>query len=237
VYRLRTLAAPADGLPPFTSTTTIRGNGATIVRKSTQQFRILDVSPGAQVTISSLTIKGGHAPDGITASAGGGILNFGTLTLRHVTVSRNAAGTALPGGIVPSGGFGGGIYNIGTLNISRSRIVRNRAGDGPMFGTGGGGGGIVNQGALLMTRTTIAHNATGRGAPGTAGGNGGGLYESLGTLTVSHSVITANTAVDGGHGGGVYNGSLSPIALTRTRIVRNRPDNCAGFAPVANCRH
>jgi hypothetical protein len=105
-------------------------------------------------------------------------------------------------------------------------------------GAGGVGGGIDDAGTLEMTRTTVAHNRSGTPGTGGVGGSGGGLYE-VGFVppTISHSIFTANKAVSGGQGGGIYNGSVAPMTPSRTKIVRNRPNNCAGFGPVANCHH
>src|SRR5580704_9821151 len=63
------------------------GQGLLTVERSsaqgTSQFRIFTIAASTTVDISGLTITGGHAPDGITASPnggnGGGILNQGTL--------------------------------------------------------------------------------------------------------------------------------------------------------------
>jgi hypothetical protein len=240
LYRLRAPAVLGDGLPRFTSTTTILGNGATIVRKSSQQFRIIDIGLGADVTISSLTIKGGHAPDGVLGEPGGGIFNQGTLTLTRVTVTRNAAGNTSVFVIAgTSGGVGGGIANFGTLHISRSRIVKNRTGVGPSTpssGPGGPGGGIYDAGTLEMTRTTVTRNVTAVGGSGAFGGPGGGLYVvSLTPPVISGSVFTRNKAVSGGHGGGIFNASALLITPTATRLVRNRPDNCAPAGTVVGC--
>jgi hypothetical protein len=220
----------------LSSTTTVRGNGATIERKSSQQFAIMMVGFGADVTMSSLTIKGGHAPDGVFGTAGGGVLNEGTLTLEHVTVTHNRAGSTTSTLIIPVGGSGGGILNVGTLRLVRSRIVGNHAGAGPPTGMGGYGGGIYDAGQLQMTRTTIAHNFTGKPGSGGTGGLGGGLYVVLGSAPViSRSLITGNGAVGGGQGGGIYNGLATSITPVRTRIVRNRPDNCAPAGTVTPC--
>jgi hypothetical protein len=246
VYVLRAPAASGDGLPVLNANMTINGNGATIVRKSTQQFRILENGgAGANVTIRSLTLKGGHAPDGVQGAGGGGIDNEGPLTLVHVTVQGNRSGDSTNSAVPFPGGPGGGIVNAFTapLTIIASRIVGNRTGTGATGGTaatGGPGGGIFNAGSLDMIRTTIAHNVTGRGGTSVAGGgSGAGLYVSplASSTTIARSTITRNKAVEGGQGGGIFNVSAAVITPTRTKIVRNRPNNCAGFGPVANCHH
>ena len=57
--------------------------------------RVFDISQSAEVTISNITVRHGSAING------GGIKNFGTLTLINSTVSFNSS----------TGGPGGGIYN------------------------------------------------------------------------------------------------------------------------------
>ncbi len=242
VYKLHSAVTAGDGLPQMTSTTTIVGHGATIVRKSATQFRVFDIGLGGNVSIRSLKIKGGYAPDGPVGAAGGGILNSGTLVLRHVTLAHNRAGASTAG--LP-GGAGGAIFNGfgATLRVIRSRIVGNRAGMGGIGAppaSGGYGGGIFSDGTLEINHTTIAHNDT--GSPGAApalGGLGGGIYLANATsVTISHSLITRNTAVAGGQGGGIYNGGVALVVVpVKTRIARNRPDNCAPAGSVAHCSH
>ncbi len=249
VYKLRPTVAPisGDGLPELTSTTTIVGHGATIERKSSVQFRILEIGFAANVTLRSLTIKGGRAPDGISGGFGGGIFNSGVLTLQHVTVTHNRAGDSSGPGGTFSGGGGGGIFNgVGaTLTAVRSRVVSNRGGRGGPDPTtpsaGGSGGGIFSFGALTVTRSTVAHNVTGPGGLGGAGngsgGFGGGIAISIGPVPViSRSLITRNKTAAGGIGGGIYTAFIT-VNPTKTRIVRNHPDNCEPSGFVANCRH
>src|SRR5437588_4332580 len=83
---------------------TIAGGGepGTVIDASALNTRALDVSAGATVTLSELTITGGHAPDGSKGSAsapsggsganGGAILNQGSLTLSDVAVTNSKAG-------------------------------------------------------------------------------------------------------------------------------------------------
>jgi predicted outer membrane repeat protein len=82
----------------------------------------------------------GNGPDpDIPSSSGGGIVNLGTLTVEHSTISQNTTGTA-----------GGGIANLGTLTVDHSTITQNIAGTA--------GGGIYNQGTLTLTKTSVTEN-------------------------------------------------------------------------------
>src|SRR5690349_9949242 len=81
---------------------TIAGSGAPQLRvDGANGSREFEIAAGATVSISGLTMQNGTAPDP-TAPFGGGIRNFGTLTLTNTVVSHN--GTT---------GEGGGIHNSG----------------------------------------------------------------------------------------------------------------------------
>ena len=189
---------------------TISGTGpATVIDASGMSHpatapgdRALSVAAGAGVTLSALTVTGGHAPAGTSGTAGtpnggngsdgGGIDNQGSLTLDHVTVSDNHAGeggfgyfppqfggTNTAGGNAGAGGRGGGIYNTGTVHATASTITGNFSGAG---GPGGGPSG------------------SGTAGTGGTGGDGGGIYNP-GTATLNDSSLSGNFAGAGGQGG------------------------------------
>ncbi len=113
-------------LPNLSSDMSIEGPGAdqfTVRRNTGGDYRIFTVtSDGTEpvVSISGITISNGNVP----ISLGGGILNFGTLTLTGSTISGNSAFR------------GGGIFNDGgNLAISGSTISANQ---------GNRGGGVAN---------------------------------------------------------------------------------------------
>jgi hypothetical protein len=203
-------------------TTTIDGGGVA---------RVLDVQPGATVSIQALAIAEGRAPDGQPATVGspggpggpgGGIRNDGSLTLTDVTVSGNRAGnggsgayddttkTGSTGGI---GGDGGGVYNTGSLTLDHAAVVGNAAGAG---GTGGPGG-------------------SGFAGTGGAGGSGGGVSStSAGALIILHSTVTGNhagtgasspqSAVGGNGGAGGAGGGVSSrgaLSLSSSTLSAN----------------
>ena len=101
---------------------TISGNSAS---------RVFDISAGVTVTIAGMTMTDGLANGSspVLASTGGGILNFGSLTLRSDVLSNNQAvgdaGTSPLGR--PGSALGGGLANLGTsmLTISSSAFTRN----------------------------------------------------------------------------------------------------------------
>jgi len=129
--------------------------------------RVFDVRSGT-VTISGLTVTGGHAPKGADGSgatpgqagaSGGGIQNAAALLLSGVAVTGNASG---------DGGNGAANGNDSTPG-----------------GRGGNGGGIATSASMTIENSTISGNATGNGGTtvpatsgtagyGGAGGDGGG---------------------------------------------------------------
>ncbi|MGJ8726723.1 MAG: choice-of-anchor Q domain-containing protein, partial [Roseibacillus sp.] len=95
---------------------------------------------------------------------GGGISNFGTLTLHHSTLAHNSTGDGGDG----DGGNGGGIFNEKKLTLHNSTISQNSARDG--------GGGVFNDtnDTLTLHSSLIAQNtATGFGPDISQRGNYG----------------------------------------------------------------
>ena len=213
-------------LPDITTDMTIQGPGSgsaanliTVQRSNAAgRFRIFNTNSAA-VTISRLIISNGFTANGannvggtgVAGVAGGGILNSGTLTLSNVTVSGNQTGAGGNGMFGGPGGAGGGISNTGTLTLTGSTINANQTGKGgdgnappPPNGAGGAGGGIFNTGTLRISISTISGNQTGAGGSNGSSGNGGGVYTDTGTVTVSGSTVTLNSAGATGNGGGIY---------------------------------
>jgi hypothetical protein len=83
------------------------------------QSRVFEVAAGAKVQLSGMTIEyGNEVPSSTlwsTSGVGGGILNWGTLTLNGDTLFSNSAS------------YGGGIYNDGTMTLSSSTVTQNVA--------------------------------------------------------------------------------------------------------------
>ena len=181
-----------SALPDLSRNITIQflGAGTSTVQRdpSAPAFRIFTVDAGETVNISGLTIKGGNALTSGTGPLGngGGIENFGTLTVSNSVFSSNAASND-----------GGGIENLGTATVSGSSFTGNSA-----SGTFGGGGGLDNSGTLTISNSVFTSNS--------ASGRGGGLdNESGGTATVSGSSFTSNSAAAGG---GLDNGGTATVS-------------------------
>jgi hypothetical protein len=145
----------------------------------------------------NVVLKGyGSATTTIQGTGSGRVIrvNSGyTVTIQHVTITGgNQTGYA-------SGG-GGGIRNSGDLTLTHSIVSGN-------YGEPKGGGIANDSGAgLEIFRCKISGNETYHA--GETGLGGGGIYNA-GTLTITESLVSGNTADDGtsktDHGGGVYN--------------------------------
>jgi hypothetical protein len=202
-------------LPTLTGAFEIRGPGASdlTVRRTTGEFRIFTVDPGADIVLSGLTIANGLTPGN---ELGGGILNGGSLTVLQSAVSGN------------SGYTGGGIRNSpgGELTVSSSTVSGNTA----RFPSGGGegGAGISNfQGTVDVVNSTVSGNTT--------AGRGGGIINSVGTapnlsvLTIENSTVAANA----GEGSNLFNSKNGGTAILsyRSTIIsdpQGSTTNCGG---------
>jgi CSLREA domain-containing protein len=206
---------------------TINGGGAdkTIVDGGGLD-RVFAMQVASRVTISDLTVRNGAALPG---DDGGGVWNFGALTMENVTVSGNKTRTDAT---LTADAPGGGIFNAGTLQLRNCTITGNTAADM--------GGGIHNKGLLTVLQSTIAQNtaASDRGgglsnfnkavvvfstiSGNQATGNGGGV-ENGGSLTLTHSTISGNS---GELGGGIHN--VGTLHMTDATIAGNTARQSGG---------
>jgi fibronectin-binding autotransporter adhesin len=183
------------------------GARATIINGGAAAGVLSVYTSSATVRISDLTITGGQS-----IGSGGGITNFGRLTLANSAVSGNV--------VSPGEGFqgiGGGIANLGTLTISNSTVISN---------TAVSGGGIYNAGMLTITNTTISGN--------TARNDGGGIVNSgTGTMSLNNITIAHNTADSdtngSGDGGGLASQPGGAVDFRNTLLAGNT--DSGGQAP------
>jgi CSLREA domain-containing protein len=231
IIHIGTSAVPLTGtvnltgeLPFLSSNMEIEGPGAdkfTVRRDTGGDYGIFTVNGASPpvVTISGITISNGNV-----GGTGGGIINFGTLTITGSTISGNSAFSG--GGIMnnasasaevnnstisgnsAASGEGGGFANVGTLTVSGSTISKNSAALA--------GGGITNNGNpssgfgnLTVSGSTISGN--------TASIRGGGVYNAAGGSVIRNSTITDNTALPD-LGGGVLSEGGSPSFPSRTEV-------------------
>lgn len=146
------------------------------------------------VSISNLTIRHGDAG----GERGGGIYNFGTLSLENVKVMENTADQG-----------GAGIFNVGTLDLVNSEVLSNTS--------EGVGGGIYlwNNSLLTATNSLIGWNE---------GSQGGGIYNT-GGLHMEDSILRDNQAALFSGGLAVSSGSAN---LERVTVTGNHADNYNG---------
>jgi hypothetical protein len=179
------------------------------------------------LTINNCTVSnssvGNYGP-------GAGVQNYGTVTINNSTFSTdsysailNTAGMATVSGSSFSnnnanvaaiqnyatvqfndcnfsdnsttGEPGGAIYNAGALWVSNSTFSNNTASGSQNYGYGGG---ICNSGALVVSDSIFVSNSalSSRDGPG----GGGAIYNEGGTLTISGSTFSNNSAGAGGGG-------------------------------------
>jgi hypothetical protein len=206
----------------ITTNLTIIGPGASdLAISGNNAVEVVRVNSGITVGISGITLENGKA-----ASGGGIYINGGTLTLTDSAISDNAASN-----------FGGGIYNqYGTLTLTNTTVSDNWATiyGGGIFNSNGTltlrnstvssnstsfGGGIFNtNGTLMLTDSTVSDNS----AP-----YGGGIFNyNHGTLTLSSSTVSGNSA--GTDGGGIYNYNYGKATLTNTTVSGDSSGHSAG---------
>ncbi len=150
---------------------------------------------GAALAIRNSLVKGN------SSAAGGGICNFGTLSMDNCVVEENLCAAG-----------GGGVYNISTMHLTSCTIRNNRSTNAT-----DSGGGVHNtpSGTATMTGCTVQDNS--------AAGSGGGIQNSGGLVLMS-STVTANTAANGG---GINSVGSTNLMLS-SRVFGNTPDQIRG---------
>jgi hypothetical protein len=172
------------GLPTIRSVITIDGNGSTVTRaKPAPDFRIFAVVSTGELKLQETVVSGAKAAHVDAGSRGGGILNYGTVSITNSTISHDFAF------------YGAGIQNTsGTVTVDNSTISGN---------LGNAGCGIRNyyQGDVAINNSTISGN--------NASGYGGGIRNDAGNVTITNSTISGNVAFGAAgvfntafHGGG-----------------------------------
>lgn len=163
------LAIDASTLPDGL---TISGGGTT---------RIFQITTSGSISLRSLTLCGGRAPDGGSdplgngnrGGDGGAIHNSGELALSGCSLFDNAAGNGGGNGLARAGGggSGGAIFNGRSLAMSNCTVGGNSAGSRGAGSTGfeGFGSAIYNAGAASVSACTIAGNGTLDSAPAWVG--------------------------------------------------------------------
>jgi CSLREA domain-containing protein len=212
----------AAALPGITTTIIINGGSGVTVSGDAANFtfRVFTVTGTGNLSLDNLTVNNGKEILGgglynqtggtvsitncsfsgnrATVTAGGAIFNDGLMTLTNTVLIVNSAS-----------GRGDGIHNgtNGNLTLTDSTVSFN--GDS-MKPSGTGGGGISNDGTLTVNRSTIYGNLT--------GGNGGGIFTLFGTVNLTNSTISFNSAF-AGNGGGIYSDNGGTVTITNCTVT------------------
>lgn len=202
-----------EALPVITTPIEMIGP-ATITRASLLLFRIAEVS-----STGSLTLTTGVAfTNGSAVGSGGGILNFGAVTLTGSSLTGNLAtgnGGGLANANTPTGTAPAATFTVSPV-VNNTALLR--------------GGGIYNGRRGTLTATGLPMLVSGNTAL-----QGGGIAAINSTATtLTGTTVTSNVAlllISGGvyRVGGTMTTTASPISA-------NTPNNCVGSAPaVPNC--
>ncbi|HEY5269446.1 MAG TPA: hypothetical protein VII97_03860 [Anaerolineales bacterium] len=175
---------PPAGFPLIASQLTLLGNGSIIQRTGSTMFGIFQVFVGGNLTLKDLTITGGDVTQEQDGSGGALDIFGGTVILDHVTLTGNLAQW---GGAIDN--EGGGVGTAGGLTLVDSLVTKNISWNN--------GGGIENNGNLVIRDSEISSNVSKSEVFG-----GGGIYNDGGTITLDHSRLVGNLALEGG---GLYN--------------------------------
>ncbi len=177
---------------------TIDGSGLStpVTISGNKASRVFQVDSGVQAEADNLTITAGSTGDN-----GGGIDNFGTLTINSCAVSGNTA----------AGEGGGGISNQGTMTVNSCNFTDDSA-------TAADGGAIASSGSLTISNSTFSSNST---------ASEGGAITSWADLTVSGSTFTGNTA----HGrGGAILSLAGNVTISQSTFSSNTVPGFGGGA-------
>ncbi len=197
------------------------GAGASVVDAVGLNDRVFDVLTSTTASLSQITIRGGLVPN-LVNHAGGGVRNWGTLTLTEVLITKNnlTDPQRLNGGgianhslgvlaltnsqvISNAAEFGGGIFNLGQMTITGSQVLSN---------TGDYGAGVWNQGGLALSASQVLSNTA---------YEGGGIFN-VAALAVNNSTLGGNAAV---YGGGLANSSgAEGVTISGSAIHDNLSD-------------
>lgn len=149
---------------------------------------------GGKAAITNCTINANDA-----GFFGGGICNFGTLTITNSSIDGNLVGSEFNG--APA--YGGGICNFGMLTLTNSTLFGNQA-SGKNAGVGGGIYNNDNGAMLEISNTTLNGNF--------ARFSAGGIFN-MGALEIGNSTLSDNAAENGG---GIVNGGSGTTQITNT---------------------
>ena len=166
---------------------TLRGNPSATL-DGMASGHTLAVTTNNVLHLVHLTVTGGGAVE-----SGAGVYATGSVTLSHVTVTRNEATSSTTAA-------GGGIASKQSITVTSSKITFNRA-DAAGNSSAAIGGGLVATHDITITDSTVTGNvATSQSAAGGPNAAGGAIGLG-GLLTVTDSKLTGNRIGISGDGG------------------------------------
>ena len=154
----------------------VRGNGRLVIDGSSSGFVTINAAGFSGVFEIYATADVSVSYVSMTGSnrliaAGGAVENRGVFSLSYSTVYGN------------KGGSGGGLYNSGQMSVSNSTVCFNQSAYG---------GAVHNVGSSAVTNvsdSTLCFNTS---------TYGGGIYVSSGTVNLSNTIVSNNSATTGG---------------------------------------
>jgi CSLREA domain-containing protein len=174
-------------------------NNLTVRRNTGGDYRIFTINSGA-VSLTGLTITNGKA------SEGGGIQNFGALTVTNCALIGNNATNR-----------GGALENNGTLTLTNSTLSGNT--------TTNDGGGLVNTSNATLTNCTLSDNTSINSfASGIAT-----LASPAATTTLTNCTVTANVGADAIRTFGFSGATAAVTQLKNTLVAANTGANFNTF--------
>ena len=190
-----------------------------VYRSSQTSFRIFHIMSGVSARIAGLTISSGDGDQ----QGGGGILNdHAVLTMDRCAVQNSFDDK------------GGGVYNDGSGGSARLTILNSTvSGNGAHLAGGGIYNDASNDGSATLTimNSTIDRNSAAYNGFPFGGGEGGGIYNNVGTVTITNSVVSNNSAgvsveFPVGTGGGISN--YGTLTITNSTITSNQVELVGG---------
>ncbi len=213
-----TLGSPLPGVLKAGGPVAIVGPGAgQLTISGANAYQGLYFGIDATASLSGVTVTEGRGIDG------GGIVNYGTLTVEGVAVTDSVVSEVGGSNVFP---VGGGIYSNGpALTLRRSTVTGNSAiGSGASNQNDPWAGGIFNHdGVLTIEDSTISGNSAKAvaGPGGTSFAQGAGIANEIGQLVIRRSTISGNTSVASGSSshnqaetGGIANGNAATTSET-----------------------
>lgn len=216
----------------------IGAGSATTIIDANYIDRVLFIVWDVNVSISNLTIRHGLSPQ-----PGGGIYNYGQLTLNGVRVESNTADFG-----------GGGIFSTYYLGIDHPSltVINSTFYNNHTDNAGASGGGIANDnGRLNLTDVTFDSNYANNGGGGlwsvstyaaqlnrtkfitnvASSGHGGSIYNN-GPMSIDESIISNGSA--GSEGGNIYTGQFGDggphLQITNSQISGGYAQNGGGIS-------